>query len=145
MEINGWNIQKEHYGYKASAQCHFNHNRNKFFARVVFRNLTFVCLKVLFCVTFKIHQALCAAHLLVKVFPVILGHQSKQRQEGPTKRVKAGVTVVWVLSHFDARVPLRTLPAEKQQAWSSERSALLPFDRECSSVKAESDALAWGL
>lgn len=55
----------------------------------------------------------CAAHLLVKAFPVILGHQSKQRQEGPTKRVEAGVIVVWVPSHFDASVPLRTLPAAK--------------------------------
>lgn len=56
------------------------------------------------------------AYLLVKVFPVILCHQSKQREEGPTKWVKAGVTIVWVPSHSVAWVPLRTLPATNRES-----------------------------
>lgn len=87
----------------------------------------------------------CAAHLLVKVFPVILGHQSKQRQEGPTKRVKAGVVVVWVPSHFDARVPIRTLPATKTAVVKLRVKCPAGISQECESVKAETDALARGL
>lgn len=55
------------------------------------------------------------AYLLVKVFPEILCHQSKQWEECPTKWVKAGVTIVWVLSRFLAYVPLRTLPATNRE------------------------------
>lgn len=56
------------------------------------------------------------AYLLVKVFPVVLCHQSKQREEGPTKWVEAGVTIVWVLSHSLAYEPLRTLPATNRES-----------------------------
>lgn len=55
------------------------------------------------------------AYLLVKVFPVILSHQSEQREEGPAERVKAGVIVVWVESNFEASVPLWALPTTNKQ------------------------------
>ena len=51
------------------------------------------------------------AYLLVKKFPVILSHQPEEREEGPSKRIKAGVIVVWVLSCFDTEETLRALPA----------------------------------
>lgn len=69
------------------------------------------------------------AYLLIKVFPVILCHQSKQRQKGPTKWVKAGIIVVWVPSHFDARETLWTLPATNRECvklWRDHTYSLYP-------------------
>lgn len=48
--------------------------------------------------------------LLVEVLPVVLSHQSEQRQEGPAERVKAGVAVIWVPARFDAPESLWAQP-----------------------------------
>lgn len=50
-------------------------------------------------------------HLLVKVLPVVLCHQSEQREEGPTKWVETGVAIVGVRSHSLANIPLWAPPA----------------------------------
>lgn len=50
-------------------------------------------------------------HLLVKVLPVVLRHQSEEREEGPTKGVETGVAIVGVRSHSLANVPLWAPPA----------------------------------
>lgn len=65
-----------------------------------------------------------SAYLLVKVFPIILSHQSKQREEGPTKSVKAGVIIVRVASKSHASVALGTLPATKRE---SVKKSSLPY------------------
>lgn len=52
-----------------------------------------------------------ASYLLIEIFPIILCHESEQREEGPPKGVEAGVVIVGVLSHPDAREALGTLPA----------------------------------
>lgn len=50
-------------------------------------------------------------HLLVKVLPVVLCHQSEQREEGPTKWVETGVAIVGIRSHSLANIPLWAPPA----------------------------------
>lgn len=36
----------------------------------------------------------------VEVFPEVLGHEAKEGEEGPSKAVKAGITIVGVSSSF---------------------------------------------
>ncbi len=47
---------------------------------------------------------------LEEVFPEVLSHQSEQRQERPTKRVVAGVAVVWVSACLQTDITLWTDP-----------------------------------
>lgn len=84
------------------------------------------------------------AYLLVKVFPVILCHQPKQREEGPTKWVKAGVIIVWVPSHSDAGEPLWTLPATNRESVNLRKSSCCRVTL-CGNVNAESDTFIHGL
>lgn len=49
-------------------------------------------------------------YLVVEVFPVVLGHEAEQRQEGPAERVKAGVAVVRVTSRLQAVKAVWALP-----------------------------------
>lgn len=50
-------------------------------------------------------------YLLIKVFPVVLSHESEKSQEGPAEGVKAGVAVVWITASFDTYETLWTEPA----------------------------------
>lgn len=85
-------------------------------------------------------------YLLVKSFPVILCHQSKQREERPTKGVKAGVIVVWVPSHSDAKVPLWTLPATNTECVKLRKKQKHSYKdrciRSCSSYESSLPSLA---
>lgn len=54
---------------------------------------------------------LSSTNLLVKVFPVVLSHESEKSQEGPAKGVKAGVAVVGITASFDTYETLWTEPA----------------------------------
>lgn len=62
------------------------------------------------------HVSPSSAYLLVKVFPIVLCHQSKQWKEGPTKWVETGVAIVWITSYPSACETLRTLPASKKKS-----------------------------
>lgn len=44
------------------------------------------------------------ANQLEKVLPVVLGHESEEGEEGPAKRVKAGVAIVGVPPSLHAQV-----------------------------------------
>jgi len=50
------------------------------------------------------------ANLLVEVFPVVLGHESEQGEEGPAEGVEARVAVVWIAARFDTFKALWTEP-----------------------------------
>lgn len=52
-----------------------------------------------------------STNLLIKVFPVVLSHESEKSQEGPAEGVKAGVAVVWITASFDTYETLWTEPA----------------------------------
>lgn len=46
----------------------------------------------------------------VKILPEVLGHEAKEGEESPSKAVKAGVSIVGVLSGFHTCITLRTIP-----------------------------------
>lgn len=49
-----------------------------------------------------------STNLLVEVFPVVLSHESEQREERPAEGVKTGVAVVGITATFDTYVALWT-------------------------------------
>lgn len=56
-----------------------------------------------------------STNLLVKVFPVVLSHESEKSQEGPAEGVEAGVAVVWITASFDTYETLWTETANTQR------------------------------
>lgn len=52
-----------------------------------------------------------STNLLVKVFPVVLSHESEKSQEGPAEGVEAGVAIVRITASFDTYETLWTGPA----------------------------------
>lgn len=56
-----------------------------------------------------------ATDLLVEVFPVVLRHESEQREERPAEGVEAGVAVVGIASRFDTSEALWTEPVGAQR------------------------------
>lgn len=56
-----------------------------------------------------------SANQLEKVLPVVLGHESEECQEGPAKRVKAGVAKVGVPPSLHARKSFWALPVNTGQ------------------------------
>ena len=67
------------------------------------------------------------SYLLVKVFPVILCHQSKQGKEGPAKGVEACVTIVGVRTTFVAFISLWTLPAGDREPVKLKKNLPFPY------------------
>lgn len=51
---------------------------------------------------------------MIKVFPVILSHQSEEREKSPAERVKARVAVVWVPARLHTFKTIRTFPADER-------------------------------
>ena len=49
-------------------------------------------------------------NLLVEVLPVVLGHESEEREEGPAEGVEAGVAVIWIPTRFHTREALWAEP-----------------------------------
>lgn len=50
------------------------------------------------------------SYLVVQIFPVVLGHEAEQGQEGPAKGVEASVAVVGVPTRLQTFKPIWTLP-----------------------------------
>lgn len=50
------------------------------------------------------------AYLLVEIFPAVLSHQSEEREESPTKVIKAGVAKIWIVACFVTEITIRALP-----------------------------------
>lgn len=65
--------------------------------------------KVLFFASRDVKETLLYQH--VQIFPEVLGHEAKEGEEGPSKAVEAGVTIVGVPSSFHTRKALWT-PSE---------------------------------
>lgn len=59
------------------------------------------------------------ANQLEKIFPVVLGHESEEGQEGPAKRIKAGVTKVGVPPSLHACVSFWALPVSREERLSN--------------------------
>lgn len=51
-----------------------------------------------------------ATDQLKKVFPEVLSHQPEKSQKCPTKRVIAGVTIIWISANLQANITLWTDP-----------------------------------
>lgn len=51
---------------------------------------------------------------MVEIFPVVLRHQAKQGQKGPSKGVKAGVAIVGVPSCLQTFKPIWTLSVKHE-------------------------------
>lgn len=62
---------------------------------------------------------------LVKVLPVVLSHESKQRQESPAKGVKARVAIVGVPTSLHADVPFRTLAIRESNGAGVSRATIV--------------------
>lgn len=54
------------------------------------------------------------ANQLEKALPVVLGHESEEGEEGPAKRVKAGVAIVGVPPSLHAHVSFWALSINTQ-------------------------------
>lgn len=50
------------------------------------------------------------AYLLVEIFPVVLSHQSEEREESPTKVIKAGEAIIWIVACFVTEITIWALP-----------------------------------
>lgn len=46
-----------------------------------------------------------------QLLPIVLGHEAKKSQKGPTEGVKTGVAIVWIPPHFQALKSIWALPA----------------------------------
>lgn len=65
------------------------------------------------------------SHQLVKIFPEVLSHQSKQGQKCPAEGVKACVTIVRVSASFYTHVTFWTLAANGEKESMTRHSAVL--------------------
>lgn len=54
-------------------------------------------------------------NLLVEVFPIVLSHESEQREERPAERVEAGVAIVWITASFHTNETLWTESVNTQR------------------------------
>lgn len=61
---------------------------------------------------------------LEQVFPEVLCHEAEEGEEGPAEVVVAGVSIIWIPSHFHTHVTLRTHPVNitQQQLTSATRT-----------------------
>lgn len=58
------------------------------------------------------------SHQLVKIFPEVLSHQSKQGQKCPTEGIKACVTIIRVSTSFYTHISFWTLAANgEKESW----------------------------
>lgn len=55
------------------------------------------------------------SHQLVKIFPEVLSHQSKQGQKCPTEGIKACVTIIRVSTSFYTHISFWTLAANGEK------------------------------
>lgn len=63
------------------------------------------------------------SHQLVKIFPEVLSHQSKQGQKCPTEGIKACVTIIRVSTSFYTHISFWTLAANGEKESMTRHSA----------------------
>lgn len=75
------------------------------------------------------HSYKFGSYQLIKILPVILSHESKQRQEGPAECVKARVAVIGVSPSLHTDVPFWTLSVKQRNNGGGVRgSVAIPTD-----------------
>lgn len=75
--------------------------------------------------------------LLVEVLPVVLGHESEQREERPAEGVEAGVAVVWITTRLHTYKTLWTEPGRthgRYQPVNTTMSTFIPVLHVCKSA-----------
>lgn len=67
------------------------------------------------------------SHQLVKIFPEVLSHQSKQRQKSPTESIKACVAIIGISTSFHTHVSFWTLAVNVAEKSIIRSSAVFSF------------------
>lgn len=67
------------------------------------------------------------SHQLVKIFPEVLSHQSKQRQKSPTESIKACVAIIGISTSFHTHVSFWTLAVNVAKKSIIRSSAVFSF------------------